>query len=139
MIHNADSPPVLGNRVIEDGLAKMTPRFKCVSPLSTERADTRARAERDRVRCVINMGDRVEGPGLIFYRERIDMGGVCESGGWRWKGKVQSVCGKTFSWGFECYCRCAECSTEQAGDTASQRVPCEPDLRVGVEVRQVVV
>lgn len=89
----------------------MTPCFKCISPLGTKGAETGARTERDRVGCVVNMGNGVEGPGLVFYRERTDRGAI-ESGGWRWKGKVQSVCSETFAWGLECYRRRAECSAE---------------------------
>jgi hypothetical protein len=114
VIHHANSPPILAHGIIEDGLAKMTPCFERVSALGAEGADTGARAERDRVGCVVNMGDGVEGPGLVFHRKRTESrGGVCEGGGWRWwEGKVQSMCGETFAWGLECYRRHAECSAE---------------------------
>jgi len=109
VIHDADFPPVLAHCVIEDGLAEMTPRFKCIPSFGTERADAGTSAERNRVGCVVNMGDRVEGPSLVFYRKRIGMGDV----DWRrWEREVQPMRGETFAWGLKCYCRGAECSTE---------------------------
>ena len=112
MIHNADFPPIHAHCVIEDGLAEMTPRFECVSSFGTERADTGTGAKWNRVGCVVNMGDGVEGPGLVLDRERTKMGVVCKADWWRWEGEMQPVRGETFARGLECYCRGTECSAE---------------------------
>lgn len=112
MILNGEAPPVLAHCIIEDSLADMTPRFKRVPPFGTKRADAGTSAERNGVGCVINMGDRVECPGMILYCERMNMGDVCKAGRWRWEGEVQPVRSETFAWGFKCYCRGAECDAD---------------------------
>lgn len=118
------APAELADRVKHDGLTQATARLERIPRLRAQRAETRARTLRDRVRVVEYMRYRRQaeardgcGPGCICGIRR----------GKRREGKAQALGGETLPGGLKGYGGKAEGGAEEGGERATEGVPNEPD------------